>query len=98
MDRSAQNRMEDEIVRLRKTLDAETQGRIEVNGQLECVNAEFEQFVSMAAHNLRESLRDVASFSQLMAEIYAGRLDSDADVFLARIQDGRCELSRCSPT
>ena len=51
-------------------------------------NAEFEEFVSMAAHNLRQSLRDVASFSQLMAETYTGRLDSDAGVFLDRIQNG----------
>jgi len=42
----------------------------------------------MAAHNLRESLREVASFSQLMAETYAGRLDSDAGVFLERIREG----------
>lgn len=51
-------------------------------------DAEFEEFVSIAAHNLREPLRDVASFSQLMAETYAGRLDSDAGVFLGRIQEG----------
>ena len=55
-------------------------------------NAEFEEFVSMAAHNLRESLRDVASFSQLMAETYAGRLDSDAGVFLERIQEGAARM------
>ena len=42
----------------------------------------------MAAHNLREPLREVASFSQLMAETYAGRLDSDAGVFIERIQEG----------
>ena len=88
MDRSAQNRMDEEIARLRKALDAETHRRVEVDGQLDCANAEFEQFVSMAAHNLRESLRNVASYSQLMAETYSGRLDSDAEVFLARIQDG----------
>ena len=46
----------------------------------------------MAAHNLRESLRDVASFSQLMAETYAGRLDSDAGVFLERIQEGAARM------
>jgi len=53
---------------------------------------EFEEFVSMAAHNLREPLRDVASFSQLMAETYAGRLDSDAGVFLGRIQEGAARM------
>ena len=78
----------DEIERLRKALDAETRASIEVRRQLDRVSAEFEEFVSMAAHNLRESLRDVASFSQLMVETYAGRLDSDAGVLLERIQEG----------
>lgn len=56
------------------------------------LEAEFEQFVSMAAHNLREPLRDVAAFSQLMAETYAGRLDSEAVGFLKRIQDGAASM------
>jgi light-regulated signal transduction histidine kinase (bacteriophytochrome) len=56
------------------------------------LEAEFEEFVSMAAHNLRESLRDVASFSQLMAETYAGRLDSDAGVFLEHIREGAARM------
>jgi len=49
---------------------------------------DFEEFVSMMAHNLRESLRDIASYNRLMSESYAGRLDSDADGYLARIEDG----------
>ena len=56
------------------------------------LEAEFEEFVSMVAHNLREPLRDVASFSQLMAETYAGRLDPEADVFLERIQEGAARM------
>jgi len=54
--------------------------------------AEFEEFISTAAHNLREPLRDVASFSQLMAETYAGRLDPDAGAFLERIQEGAARM------
>ena len=92
MGNSDQDRAEDEIERLRKALDAETQRCVEVQRQLDRANAEFEEFVSMAAHNLRESLRDVASFSQLMAETYAGRLDSDAGVFLERIQEGAARM------
>jgi len=46
----------------------------------------------MAAHNLREPLRDVASFSQLMAETYAGRLDPEAGVFLERIREGAARM------
>jgi light-regulated signal transduction histidine kinase (bacteriophytochrome) len=83
-----QDRAEGDIERLRQALDAETEARIEVERRLERANAEFEQFVSMAAHNLRQSLRDVASFSQLMAETCASRLDADAGTFLSRIRGG----------
>jgi len=81
MGDSDKNRAEDEIERLRKALDAETQACLEVRRQLDRANAGFEEFVAMAAHDLRESLRDIASYSQLMAE-------TDAGVYLARIQEG----------
>jgi light-regulated signal transduction histidine kinase (bacteriophytochrome) len=55
-------------------------------------NADFEEFISRAAHDLRESLRDVASYSQLMAENYAGRLDSEAGVFLDHIREGAAQM------
>jgi len=82
----------EEIGRLRMALDAETQRCLDAERRLDQANADFEEFVSMAGHNLRESLRDVASFSQLMAETWAGRLDSDADVFLERIQEGAARM------
>jgi len=88
MDSSNGNLTEGEIERLRKTLDAETERCLQVQKQLEHANADFETFVSMAAHHLRESLRDVAANSQLIAETYAGRLDSDADRCLGHIRDG----------
>lgn len=49
---------------------------------------QFEEFVSMAAHNMREPLRDVAVFSQLLAENYCGVLDSEALGHLDRIRQG----------
>jgi light-regulated signal transduction histidine kinase (bacteriophytochrome) len=60
--------------------------------ELERTNAEFEEFVSMAAHNMRESLRDVSANSQLLVESYAGLLDFDASVLLERIQDGTTRM------
>ncbi len=92
MGNTDQNRTAVEIERLRKALDAETQRRLEIQGQLDRASAQFEEFVSIAAHNLRESLRDVASFSQLLAEAYAGRLDSDAGAFLDHIQQGAARM------
>src|ERR1035437_5197933 len=92
MGHSDENRTEDETERLRKGLDAATRRCLEVQRQLDRASAEFEEFVSRAAHNLRESLRDVVSYSQLMAETYAGRLDSDAGVFLERTQEGAARM------
>ncbi len=60
--------------------------------RLEQANADFEEFVSRAAHNLRESLRDVAAYGQLMAETYAGRLDPDAGVYLDHIREGAARM------
>jgi light-regulated signal transduction histidine kinase (bacteriophytochrome) len=65
---------------------------VEIERTRTALEAEFEEFVSMAAHDLREPLRDVASFSQLMAETYAGRLDADAGVFLDRIREGAARM------
>jgi chemotaxis family two-component system sensor kinase Cph1 len=92
MDRSGQIRAEDEIERLRKALDEETQRCIEVQRRLDRASAEFEEFVSTAAHNLRESLRNVAAYSRLMAETYGGSLDSQAGVFLDHIQEGAARM------
>ena len=92
MDSSGQNRAEAEVERLRKDLDLESRRRLDVQRQLDRAGVEFEEFVSIAAHNLRDSLRDVASYGQLMAERYAGRLDADAGEFLERIQDGAAKM------
>jgi light-regulated signal transduction histidine kinase (bacteriophytochrome) len=92
MGDSDQNRAEDEVERLRRALEAETRRGVEVQKQLDRANADFEEFVSMAVHNLRQPLRDIASFSQLIAETYATRLDSDAGTFLDRIQEGAAKM------
>jgi light-regulated signal transduction histidine kinase (bacteriophytochrome) len=92
MKDSDQNRTEDTIDRLRKALDAETEARIEIRKRLERAEEEIGEFVSLAVHNLREPLRDIASLSQLMAETYAGRLDPDAAMFLGRIQTGAANM------
>jgi chemotaxis family two-component system sensor kinase Cph1 len=83
---------QNEIERLLGALDAETQRCIRIQDRLDRAGAEFEEFVSMAAHNLREPLREVASYSQLMAEACDGRVDSDTREFLKRIQEGAARM------
>lgn len=81
MDNPDLNCPEHEIERLRQALDAETLRSARIQRELDIANADFEEFVSTAAHNLRESLRSVASYSQLIAEEHDGE-------YLARIREG----------
>jgi light-regulated signal transduction histidine kinase (bacteriophytochrome) len=92
MNGPVDKRVDTEIERLRRALDTETERCLDLQRRLDRANTDFEEFVSMAAHNLRDSLRDVVSFSQLIAENHAGRLDSDAGMFLERIQEGAARM------
>jgi len=92
MGNSEATRTEEEIQRLSNALDEMTLRCLDMQKRLERANAGFEEFVSRAAHNLREPLREVASLSQLVAETGAGRLDADSRLFLERIQEGAARM------
>jgi len=77
---------------LHTALEAEIARGLEIKGRLDRADAEFEEFMSRAAHNLRESLRDVAAYSALMAETHGGSLDPEAAMCLDRIREGAANM------
>jgi PAS domain S-box-containing protein len=90
-DITARRRMELEIASLTEGLERRVQERtIEVDA----LNAELTTFSQSVSHDLRAPLRQIESFSELLMEDYADKLDGEGRDYLTRIAGNAARMGQ----
>jgi PAS domain S-box-containing protein len=64
----------------------------EKNAQLQRVNAALERFAYVAAHDLKEPLRTMSAYAELLQSKYGKQMGEDADEIIGFIVDGSARL------
>ena len=84
-----QNRVESELRRLNRELDARVAER---TAELNVSNERMREFVYTVSHDLQEPLRSISSFAQLLKDRYRDRLNEEGVEFLEYVRAGTVRM------
>jgi signal transduction histidine kinase len=84
--------MAGELDRLVTDIKRSEKELLRYSGELKRSNEELQHFAYVASHDLQEPLRMISSYLQLIERRYRGKLDKDADEFIAYAVDGANRL------
>jgi signal transduction histidine kinase len=77
-----------EVEDLQAALRAEIQQRLDIEERLHRVQEEFDNFILTAAHDLREPLRTVTAYCELLSRRNSGSGDPESDQYRRHIGEG----------
>jgi len=81
-----------EVEDLQAALRAEIQQRLETEERLQRAQEEFDNFILTAAHDLREPLRTVTAYCELLSRRNAGSGDPESDQYRRHISEGAARI------
>ncbi len=82
-----------ENARLYREAQKEIARRADIEEALRRSNDDLRQFAYVASHDLKEPLRNIGGYSDLLQRRYQGRLDADANDFLRYIRDSVARMN-----
>jgi PAS domain S-box-containing protein len=83
-----------QLVRQTEELERISSDRQEAINELKTVNADLQQFASVASHDLQEPLRMVSGYLSMLRTRYAGTLDAKATEYIQFASDGAQRMAR----